>query len=117
MADTKISTNFRRCATRALSLRSASCPPSPDRKKNGAMKTAPADVISVSGLLMPDWNRMTKTRAVLRKLSLNAAKNWHQKSGANFLDSNRGAGMLSHYCKVPGGPPWHNAKKCGLAAA
>jgi hypothetical protein len=81
------------------------------------MKTAPADVISASGLPMPDWNRITKTSAVLRKLSLNAANNWHQKRGANFLDSNRGAGMLSYYCKVSGAPPWHNAKKCGLAAA
>src|SRR5262245_22955823 len=78
------------------------------------MKTAPADVISASGLLMPDWNRITKTSAVLRKLSLNAAKNWHQKSGANFLDSNKGAGMLSYYCKVPGAPPGTMQKNAAL---
>src|SRR5262245_65946806 len=80
------------------------------------MKTAPADVISTSGLLRPDGNRITKTSAVLRKLSLSAAKNWHQKSGANFLDSNKGAGMPSYYCKVPRAPPRHNTKKmrpCG----
>jgi hypothetical protein len=44
---------------------------------------------------------MTKTSVVLRKLSLNAAKNWHQNSGANRLDSRRGVGMPGHYCKVP----------------
>jgi len=37
-------------------------------------------------------------------LSLNAAKNWHQNSGANRLDSSRGDGMLPHYCKVPPAP-------------
>src|SRR5262249_20222160 len=54
--------------------------------------------------------------AVLRKLSLNAAKNWHQKRGANFLDSSKGAGMLSYYCKVTGAPPPDNTQKtrpCG----
>jgi hypothetical protein len=67
---------------------------------------------------MPDWNRTTKASAVLRKLSLNAAKNWHQKSGANFLDSNKGAGMLSYYCKIQGAPPLGQyIKKRSLAAA
>jgi hypothetical protein len=46
---------------------------------------------------------MTKTSAVLRKLSLNAAKNWHQNSGANRLDKSRGDGMPPYYCKVPYG--------------
>ncbi len=41
----------------------------------------------------PEWNRMRNTSAVLRKLSLNAAKNWHQNSGAKRLDSIRGGGM------------------------
>ena len=36
---TPISTSFSRCATQALSKRSAISPPSADRKKNGAMNT------------------------------------------------------------------------------
>src|SRR5499427_8912211 len=67
------------------------------------MKAALASVISASESALSDWNRMTKTSAVLRKLSLNAAKNWHQNSGANRLDNSRGDGMPSHYCKVPYG--------------
>src|SRR5690349_1737276 len=43
---------------------------------------------------------MTKTSAVLRKLSLNAAKNWHQNNGAKRFDSRRKGPML-HYYKVP----------------
>src|SRR5262245_36372808 len=66
---------------------------------------------------MPDRNRMTKTSAVFRKLSLNAAKNWHQNRGANRLDSNRGSGMPPHYCKVPRRSRRHGTKKSGLAAA
>ena len=42
-----------RCATSALSKRSAIWPPSPERKKNGAMKTAPASVISASRVRRP----------------------------------------------------------------
>jgi hypothetical protein len=45
---------------------------------------------------------MIKTSAVLRKLSLNAAKNWHQNSGANFRDNIKGGDMSPHYAKVPG---------------
>src|SRR5262249_38788731 len=103
-----ISANFNRGATFALSKRSASWPPSADRKKKGAMKAALASVISASESALSDWNRMTKTSAVLRKLSLNAAKNWHQNSGANRLDNSRGDGMPSHYCKVPYGLPEKN---------
>jgi hypothetical protein len=33
---------------------------------------------------------------------LTAAKNWHQNSGANRLDSSKGGGMSPHYCKVSG---------------
>jgi hypothetical protein len=32
---------------------------------------------------------------------LNAAKSWHQKSGAKRLDSSRGDDMPPYYCKVP----------------
>src|SRR5262249_25651446 len=70
-----------------------------------------------SGFSMPDRNRVTKTSAVFRKLSLNAAKNWHQNRGANRLDSNRGSGMPPYYCKVPRRSRRHGTKKCGLAPA
>jgi hypothetical protein len=40
----------------------------------------------------------------LRKLSLNAAKNWHQNSGANRFDNISG-GMGPDYRKVPRGAP------------
>src|SRR5215471_7496115 len=65
------------------------------------MKTAPANVMSASEPAVPDLKRMTKTNAVFRKLSLNAAKNWHQNNGAKRLDNIRGVGMSLHYCKVP----------------
>src|SRR5579863_3874744 len=71
-----------RCATKALSYRSASSPPSPDRKKNGAISVAPASVIKTAELAPETANKITKTSAVLRKLSPNAAKNWHQNKGA-----------------------------------
>ncbi len=53
------------------------------------MKTAPASVISDSEPESgPDiLNRIRKMSDVFRKLSLNALKNWHQKSGANRLVS------------------------------
>ncbi len=86
-----ISPNFNTCAMRALSKRSASSPASPEKKKNGAMKTALASVISASPLSPLIWNRMRKTSAVLRKLSLNAAKNWQQNSGVKRLENSRGA--------------------------
>src|SRR6187200_2401237 len=48
------------------------------------MKTAAASVTSAPACDPPmsGWNRMRKTRAFLRKLSLNAEKNWHQNNGA-----------------------------------
>src|SRR6266478_4122029 len=46
------------------------------------MKTAAASVISASASAPPIWNRSRKTSEVLRKLSLNAAKNWVQNRGA-----------------------------------
>jgi len=81
-----ISTSLRRRATTALSKRSASWPPRPERKKNGAMKTAPANVISASASWPPILNKIKKTSAFLRKLSLKAEKNWHQNSGAKRRD-------------------------------
>ena len=59
-------------------------------RNTGAMKTAPASVISAPASAPPRRKRMRKTSAVLRKLSLNAAKNWHQNSGAKRLDSSSG---------------------------
>ena len=44
----KISANFSRRATIDLTYLSASSPPSPERMKNGKMKTAPATVTSAS---------------------------------------------------------------------
>src|SRR5262245_11418139 len=46
------------------------------------MKTAAASVISASASAPPMWNSRRKTSEVLRKLSLNAAKNWVQNRGA-----------------------------------
>src|SRR6266446_3097244 len=46
------------------------------------MNTAAASVMSDSAAEPPILNRMRMTSAFLRKLSLNAEKNWHQKSGA-----------------------------------
>src|SRR5262245_61428913 len=46
------------------------------------MKTAAASVMSASASAPPIWNRMRKTSAFLRKLSLNAEKNWVQNRGA-----------------------------------
>src|SRR5665213_3689699 len=57
------------------------------------MKTALAKVTKASAPAAPERNRIRKTSEVLRKLSLNAAKNWHQNSGAKRLDSIRGDGI------------------------
>src|SRR5262245_43047757 len=46
------------------------------------MNTAAASVISASASAPPIWNSRRKTSEVLRKLSLNAAKNWVQNRGA-----------------------------------
>ncbi len=46
------------------------------------MKTAGASVTSTPALVPPILNNMRKISACLRKLSLNAAKNWVQNSGA-----------------------------------
>ena len=52
-----------------------------------------ASVISASASAAPERNKIKNTSAVLRKLSLNAAKNWHQNSGAKRLDKIRGGGI------------------------
>src|SRR5581483_295367 len=111
---TGISTNFRTWATRALSKRSANSPPSADRRKYGAINTALAKVIRASASLALEWKRITKTRAVFRKLSLNAAKNWHQKSGAKRLETING-GMPPIIAEFP--DACAGKKTGGLAAA
>ena len=51
------------------------------------MNTAAVSVISASRCLAtPGANRIRKTSAFFRKLSLNAEKNWHQNSGAKRRD-------------------------------
>src|SRR6266436_8623503 len=82
MAAAPISTSFSRRATKALSKRSASWPPDADSRKNGAMKMPPASVTSASPVAPPILNRISKTSAFFRRLSLKAEKNWHQNSGA-----------------------------------
>jgi hypothetical protein len=57
------------------------------------MNIALASVIRTSASRAFRWNKTTKTRAVFRKLSLKAAKNWHQNRGAKRLDSIIGDGM------------------------
>src|ERR1043166_8096821 len=83
---TAISASLTKRATIDLSKRSAICPPRPARKKNGPMNTAAVSVISASRLVTPGANRIRNTSAFLRKLSLNAEKNWHQNSGAKRRD-------------------------------
>src|SRR5262249_4272906 len=57
------------------------------------MKTAAASVISASASAPPIWNSSRKTSEVLRKLSLNAAKNWVQNRGAKRRVINRDEDM------------------------
>src|ERR1700737_2210171 len=87
MAAAPISTSFSRRATKALSKRSASSPPDAASRKNGAMKMPPASVTSASPVAPPILNRITKTSAFFRKLSLKVEKNWHQNSGAKRRDA------------------------------
>ena len=54
------------------------------------MNIAAASVIRDSASEPPILNRIRKTRAFFRKLSLNAEKNWHQNSGAKRRDSKSG---------------------------
>src|SRR6516164_3104288 len=77
-----ISTSLRVRATIALSNRSASSPPKPDSRKNGAIKIPAAMVTSDSPACPPILNKISKASAFFRKLSLKAEKNWHQNNGA-----------------------------------
>src|SRR5712671_5419842 len=66
------------------------------------MKTAGASVTSTPALVPPILNNMRKISACLRKLSLNAAKNWHQNSGAKRRVSSRD--MASPVVRTGAGP-------------
>ncbi|MCY1242938.1 hypothetical protein D9M72_559360 [compost metagenome] len=77
------SQRFSLSATTALSNLSAIWPPSAEKSRNGAMKTAPASVTSDPASFAATVARMRKTSVFLRKLSLNAERNCVQKSGAN----------------------------------
>ena len=81
------SASFSRSAIAALSNRSASSPPSAESRRKGAMKMAPASVISEAASSAASLKRMRKTSVFLRKLSLNAARNCVQNSGAKRRDS------------------------------
>src|ERR1041384_2110542 len=50
------------------------------------MKVAPASAVSEAESSPPILNTIRKPSAFLRKLSLNAEKNWHQNSGAKRRD-------------------------------
>ena len=50
------------------------------------MNTAPPSVTSDAEPALPSLKRRRKASALFRKLSLKAAKNWHQKSGAKRRD-------------------------------
>src|SRR5665647_1844995 len=65
------------------------------------MKIALAVVMRASPPAAPEPNKIIKTSAAFRKLSLNAAKNWHQNSGAKRLDSIRGGGMPIDESMIP----------------
>src|SRR6516165_2526446 len=79
---TAISNSFSRRATMALSNRSATSPPRPERKKNGKVSAAAASWIRPPASASPSRYNSTKTSACLRKLSPNAEKAWHQNKGA-----------------------------------
>src|SRR5882672_4789309 len=57
------------------------------------MKTAAASVINASPADPPIWNRIRKTSEFLRKLSLNAEKNWVQNRGAKRRVSSKDEDM------------------------
>jgi hypothetical protein len=65
------------------------------------MKIALASVINASASAAPERNKIRNTSAVLRKLSLNAAKNWQANSGAKRLDRRRGGDMAPSVAKFP----------------
>src|SRR6516162_6031597 len=67
------------------------------------MKIAAASVIRDSAFAPPMWNRIRKTREFLRKLSLNAEKNWHQNRGAKRRVINSDEAMIFPNWARPGG--------------
>src|SRR5262245_30105898 len=68
------------------------------------MKTAAASVISASASAPPIWNSRRKTSEVLRKLSLNAAKNWVQNRGAKRRVISRDEDMAFPLVPTGAGP-------------
>src|SRR5215475_7538623 len=73
------------------------------------MKTAAASVMSASASEPPIWNRMRKTSAFLRKLSLKAEKNWVQNRGAKRRVISRDEDMS--FPPVPMGRAARNARR------
>src|SRR5262245_13520445 len=68
------------------------------------MNTAAASVISASASAPPIWNSRRKTSEVLRKLSLNAAKNWVQNRGAKRRVISRDEDMVFPLVPTGAGP-------------
>src|SRR5438128_4344346 len=84
------------------------------------MKTAAANVMSASAVCLPSgaWpptrNRIRKTSAFLRKLSLNAEKNWVQNSGAKRRVSSKDEDMAIALQSVESGlarPSFRRSKR------
>src|SRR2546423_15244698 len=81
------------------------------------MNTAAASVINASASEPPTWNRTRKTSAFLRKLSLNAEKNWVQNKGAKRRVINKDEDMIFPVVRFgrpsPGacGPPGQGHKR------
>ena len=59
------------------------------------MNIAPASVISARGVVAAAAEQDEEDQRGLEKISLNAAKNWHQNSGAKRLDSSSSGGMAA----------------------
>ncbi len=81
-----ISAIFTQRAISALSKRSDSVPDAPENRKNGAMNSAPAAIVSVAAFIPDCSASLNVTRmpsALFSRLSLNAPRNWVTKSGAN----------------------------------
>src|SRR5215510_13162986 len=83
------------------------------------MKTAAASVINASASAPPIWNRSRKTSEVLRKLSLNAAKNWVQNRGAKRRVISRDEDMAFPLVPTGAGPACatNAGSVCSLAPA
>src|SRR5262245_19742555 len=79
------------------------------------MNTAAASVISASASAPPIWNSRRKTSDVLRKLSLNAAKNWVQNRGAKRRVISRDEDMVCPLVPTRAGPEC--ATKAGSSCA